>query len=325
MHRSIYFVYFPRGGEALKNKITIATRESLLALWQAKYVQHRLEKQYPGLAVELLPVTTKGDQILDRPLVEIGGKGLFIKELEVILLQGKADIAVHSLKDMTAECPKGLTIAAVTTREDPRDAFVSNTYHSLAELPQGAKVGTSSLRRQAQLLHERPDLVIKSLRGNVQTRLRHLDEGDFDAIILAAAGLKRLGLKDRITSYISTEESIPAAGQGVMAIEARSEDKETLSLLSFLHDEKVASCIQAERAFLAKVGGDCKVPAGIFAVPAEEGKLDIHAFIASPDGKTLYRDSQLGDVKDAEPMGQSLAQKLLDDGGREVLEALNKI
>ena len=171
-------------GRHLKNKITIATRESLLALWQAKYVAHALEEAHPGLTVELFPVTTKGDQILDRPLVEIGGKGLFIKELEVILLEGKADIAVHSLKDMTAECPKGLTIAAVTKREDPRDAFVSNKYRSLDELPLHAKVGTSSLRRQAQLLHLRPDLEIRSLRGNVQTRLRHLDEGDFDAIIL---------------------------------------------------------------------------------------------------------------------------------------------
>lgn len=308
----------------MKNKITIATRESLLALWQAKYVQHRLEEQYPGLTVELLPVTTKGDQILDRPLVEIGGKGLFIKELEVILLEGKADIAVHSLKDMTAECPKGLTIAAVTSREDPRDAFVSNTYHSLEELPLHAKVGTSSLRRQAQLLHLRPDLEIGSLRGNVQTRLRHLDEGDFDAIILAAAGLKRLGLEERITSYLSTEVSIPAAGQGVMAVEAREADKETLSLISFLHDEIVASCIQAERAFLAKVGGDCKVPAGIFTTPGERG-LEAHAFIASTDGKTFYRDSQKATVEEATKLGQSLAKELLDQGGRKVLEELQKI
>ncbi len=309
----------------MKNKITIATRESLLALWQAKYVQRRLEEQYPGLSVELLPVTTKGDQILDRPLVEIGGKGLFIKELEVMLLEGKADIAVHSLKDMTAECPKGLTIAAVTSREDPRDAFVSHKYKNLAELPPHAKVGTSSLRRQAQLLHERPDLEIQSLRGNVQTRLRHLDEGDFDAIILAAAGLKRLGLADRISSYISTEESIPAAGQGVMAIEARCEDTETLQLLSFLHDAEVASCIQTERAFLAKVGGDCKVPAGIFTVPTHHKQLEAHSFIASPDGKTLYRGSRTGTIEEATNIGQSLAKELLDQGGRDILEKLNRI
>ena len=287
----------------MKNKITIATRESLLALWQAHYVENRLKEQYPGLSVELLPVTTKGDQILDRPLVEIGGKGLFIKELEVILLEKKADIAVHSLKDMTAKCPDGLTIAAVTKREDPRDAFVSNTFKSLDELPRGARVGTSSLRRQAQLLHWRPDLTIRSLRGNVQTRLRHLDEGDFDAVILAAAGLKRLGLGDRITSYISTE---------------------TLDLLSFLHDEEVASCIRAERSFLARVGGDCKVPAGIYAVP-EKGHISVKAFIASPDGKKLYRGSTEGPISRAEDLGSAMAGRLLDEGGRAVLEKLQKI
>lgn len=308
----------------MKNKLIIATRESLLALWQAKYVAHALEEAHPGLTVELLPVSTKGDEILDRPLVEIGGKGLFIKELEVILLDGKADIAVHSLKDMTAECPKGLTIAAVTKREDPRDAFVSNTYKTLEELPQGAKVGTSSLRRQAQLLHMRPDLEIRSLRGNVQTRLRHLDDGEFDAIILAAAGLKRLELGHRISSYISTEESIPAAGQGVMAVEARSDDEETLSLISFLHDDMVASCIAAERAFLAKVGGDCKVPAGIFAVPEADG-INAHAFIASTDGRKLYKSAKADKKESAEDLGRALAAELLDAGGREVLEELQKI
>lgn len=309
----------------MKNKIIIATRESLLALWQANYVANRLREQYPSLQVELLPVTTKGDQILDRPLVEIGGKGLFIKELEVILLEGKADIAVHSLKDMTAACPKGLSIAAVTDREDPRDAFVSNTYKSLNDLPLHACVGTSSLRRQAQLLHWRNDLDVRSLRGNVQTRLRHLDEGDFDAVILAAAGLKRLGLGDRITSYISTDDSIPAAGQGVMAIEARSSDQDTLDLISFLHNREVASCIQAERAFLAKVGGDCKVPAGIYAIPSKGKKIKLEAFIASPDGEKLYRSEMTGTIENAEKLGSSIAEKLLDEGGRRILEVLQKI
>lgn len=309
----------------MKNKITIATRESLLAMWQAKYVAGEIEKKYPGIKVEFLPVTTRGDQILDRPLVEIGGKGLFIKELEVILLEGKADIAVHSLKDMTAECPEGLTIGAVTAREDPRDAFVSNRYRSLEELPEGAVVGTSSLRRQAQLLHYRKDLVIKTLRGNVQTRLRKLDEGEFDAVILAAAGLKRLGLADRISGYISTEQSIPAAGQGVMAIEARADDRETLDIISFLHDRDVASCIRAERSFLAKVGGDCKVPAGIFAVPSGEGEIRADAFIASPDGKQLYYSFLQGNMGDSVRIGQDLAERLLDEGGREVLKKLDKI
>ena len=251
----------------MKDKIVIATRESLLALWQAEYVKKRIEDTYPEIQVELLPMTTKGDQILDRSLLEIGGKGLFIKELEKLLLEKKADIAVHSLKDMTAVIPDGLKLAAVTAREDPRDAFVSLEYGSLQELPEGAVVGTSSLRRQAQLLHLRPDLQIKTLRGNVQTRLRHLDEGNYDAVILAAAGLKRLGLRERIRSYISTCDSIPAAGQGVMAIETRTGDDETMEIIQFIHDEKVASCIMAERAFLGKVGGDCKVPAGIYAVP----------------------------------------------------------
>lgn len=309
----------------MKNKITIATRESLLALWQANYVARRIREEHPEVKVELLPITTKGDEILDRPLVEIGGKGLFIKELEVMLLDKKADIAVHSLKDMTAICPDGLTIAAVTDREDPRDVFVSNTYKSLADLPEGAKVGTSSLRRQAQLLHVRPDLQVISNRGNVQTRLKHLDDGQFDAIILAAAGLTRLGLADRITSYISTEDSIPAAGQGVMAIEARTDDEETLSLVRFLHNEAVASCIRAERAFLAKVGGDCKVPAGIFAEHDGKDTIDIHAFIASPDGKEFYRSSREGNISGAASLGGGLAEELLDDGGRDVLEKLQKI
>ncbi len=304
--------------------MVIATRESVLALWQAKYVARALEAAHPGLSVELLPVSTRGDEILDRPLVEIGGKGLFIKELEVILLAGKADIAVHSLKDMTAACPDGLTIAAVTAREDPRDAFVSHRYKSLDELPPHATVGTSSLRRQAQLLHRRPDLEIRSLRGNVQTRLRHLDEGEFDAVILAAAGLKRLGLEARISSYLSPEESIPAAGQGVMAVEARFDDEETLALISFLHDEKVARCIAAERAFLAEVGGDCKVPAGIFAVPNETG-LRAQAFIASTDGKKLYRAVRENGTEESEALGRALAKDLLDAGGREVLQALQKI
>ena len=309
----------------MKNKITIATRESLLALWQAHYVADCLKEKYPQLAVEFLPVTTKGDQILDRPLVEIGGKGLFIKELEVILLEGKADIAVHSLKDMTAQCPEGLTIAAVTAREDPRDAFVSNTYQSLDELPLHGKVGTSSLRRRAQLLHRRNDLVISSLRGNVQTRLRHLDEGDFDAIILAAAGLKRLGLGHRITSFISTEDSIPAAGQGVMAVEARSDDSDTLELISFLHDKEVASCISGERAFLARVGGDCKVPAGIYAVPDGSDGIKMKAFISSPDGKKFYREEVLGKAGEAQSLGSMAAGKLLAAGGQEILEKLKKI
>ena len=226
---------------------------------------------------------------------------------------------------MTAELADGLTLAAVTAREDPRDAFVSGKYASLDELPQHAVVGTSSLRRQAQLLHYRPDLTVKSLRGNVQTRLRHLDEGEYDAVILAAAGLKRLGLDRRIKSYIDTNDSIPAAGQGVMAIEARTDDADTLEAVSFLHNANIAYCIRAERAFLAKVGGDCKVPAGIFVVPDGRKKIVAKAFIASPDGKELYRGEDGASDAEAEALGERLAEKLLNAGGREILKNLQKI
>lgn len=305
----------------MKNKLVIGTRKSVLALWQAEYVARRLREQYPGLTVELLPVSTRGDEILNRPLAEIGGKGLFIRELEKLMREGRADMAVHSLKDMPADLPEDFTLAAVTDREDPRDAFVSLRYRSVEALPAGAKVGTSSLRRQSQLLHRRPDLVVESLRGNVQTRLRKLDEGQYDAVILAAAGLKRLGLGDRIASYLSEEDSIPAAGQGVMAVEVRKKDEETRQMLAFLHNARVASCIAAERAFLGCVGGDCKVPAGAFA--AEEGDgLRVDAFIASEDGRTFYRRSVSGALSDAERLGTAVADALLDDGGRAVLEAI---
>lgn len=305
----------------MKNKLVIGTRKSVLALWQAEYVAQRLREQYPGLTVELLPVSTRGDEILNRPLAEIGGKGLFIRELEELMREGRADMAVHSLKDMPAELPEDFTLAAVTDREDPRDAFVSLRYPGVEALPAGAKVGTSSLRRQSQLLHRRPDLIVESLRGNVQTRLRKLDEGQYDAVILAAAGLKRLGLGNRIASYLSTEDSIPAAGQGVMAVEVRKKDEETRQMLAFLHNARVASCIAAERAFLGCVGGDCKVPAGAFAAEDGDG-LRVDAFIASEDGQTFYRRSVSGALPDAERLGTAVADALLDDGGRAVLEAI---
>lgn len=305
----------------MRDKIVIGTRKSVLALWQAEYVAARLREAYPHVQVELLPVSTRGDEILDMPLAEIGGKGLFIRELEYLIREGKADMAVHSLKDMPAELPPDFTLAAVTDREDPRDAFVSLKYRSVDELPAGAKVGTSSLRRQSQLLHRRSDLRIESLRGNVQTRLRNLDEGQYDAVILAAAGLKRLGLGDRIGSYLSTAESIPAAGQGVMAVEVRKDDAEIREMLAFLHNEKVASCIAAERAFLGRVGGDCKVPAGAFA-EVEGERIRVDAFISSEDGQRFYRRSVSGPVPEAEALGASVAGALLDDGGRAVLEEI---
>lgn len=302
----------------MREKITIATRQSPLALWQAEYVAACLQSAWKDLTVELLPHTTKGDEILDRPLVEIGGKGLFIKELEVQLLSAKADIAVHSLKDMTAEVPSGLCLAAVTAREDPRDVLVSNRYKALEELPPGAVVGTSSRRRSSQLLHRRGDLCIKPLRGNLQTRLKKLDDGDYDAIILAAAGLKRMGMEERIRSYLTTEESIPACGQGIMAIEAR-QDTEVLELLSCLHDEEVAKAVSAERAFLKRVGGDCKVPAGMYAKPFSKGELSASAFISSLDGKRFFSMEMTCASTAAEQMGIRMAEELLNRGGRDVL------
>lgn len=306
----------------MRNKIVIGTRKSVLALWQAEYVADRLRKAYPDVTVELLPVSTRGDEILNMPLAQIGGKGLFIQELEYLIREGKADMAVHSLKDMPADLPPDFALAAVTDREDPRDAFVSLKYRSFEEMPAGSKVGTSSLRRQSQLLHRRSDLHIESLRGNVQTRLRKLDEGQYDAVILAAAGLKRLGLGDRIRSYLSIDDSIPAAGQGVMAIEVRKDDAELQQMLAFLHNETVASCIAVERAFLGRVGGDCKVPAGAFAQEAEGGRLRVDAFISSEDGQRFYRRSISGNAAEAESLGASIADSLLDDGGREVLEEI---
>lgn len=306
----------------MKNKIIIATRKSALALWQAEYVARCLRQQYPEMAVELLPVSTKGDEILQTPLAEIGGKGLFIKELEYLLLEGRADLAVHSLKDVPAELPEPFRLAAVTKREDPRDAFVSPLYETVEDLPEGAVVGTSSLRRQSQLLHRRPDLTVRSLRGNVQTRLRKLDEGQYDAVILAAAGLVRLGLSGRIRSYLSADESIPAAGQGVMAVEIRKDDQELAGLLSFLHDRKVAASIQAERAFLGEVGGDCKVPAGAFAEVSAAGAMEVRAFISSPDGRRFYKTVCRGKAEEAASLGKSAAETLLAEGGREVLDEL---
>ena len=307
----------------MRNKITIATRKSALALWQAETIAERLRAQYPDISVTLLPVSTKGDEILNQPLADIGGKGLFIKELEVLLLSGAADLAVHSLKDVPAELADVFTIAAVTEREDPRDAFVSSTYSCLEEMPAGAKIGTSSLRRQSQILHRRPDLIVESLRGNVQTRLRKLDEGDYDAIILAAAGLIRLGKAERIASFLETEDSIPAAGQGIMAIETRKADTELIDMLQFLNAKDSEYVVSSERAFLGEVGGDCKVPAGSHAI-LRDGKLFVTAFIASTDGKRFYKRKAVGMPDEAEFLGRKIAKDLLDDGGREILTEIQK-
>lgn len=314
-----------------KQKLTVGTRSSLLALWQADFVIGRLQERYPDLTVEKKLMTTKGDKILDAPLAKIGGKGLFTKELEQAMLTGEIDIAVHSLKDMPVAVPEGLVITAITSRADPWDALVSPQYESFAALPQGARIGTSSLRRRAQLLHERPDLDIRDLRGNVQTRLKKLADEHFDGIVLACAGLNRLGYGERIRQVLPQELCLPAVGQGALAIESREDDAETRQLLAFLEDGDTRICTEAERGFLRRVQGGCQVPVGVFAVPEAAQKdaagtaIKIEAVIASLDGSTLFRDrltGVAGDANEAAALGEQLADKLLDMGGREILHSI---
>ena len=307
-----------------KQKLVVGTRSSQLALWQADFVIGELAKKYPELVVEKRLMTTKGDKILNAPLAKIGGKGLFTKELETAMLEGEIDIAVHSLKDMPVVVPEGLVITAITQRADPGDAFVSSKYESFQQLPAGAKVGTSSLRRKAQLLHARPDLQIEDLRGNVNTRLRKMEEENFDGIILACAGLKRLGFGDKIRQVLPQIMCLPAVGQGALAIECRQADKETRELLEFLNDRCTRLCTEAERGFLATVEGGCQVPVGVHAVSAEAG-IRVEAVIASLDGSTLLRDAQEAEVKNAQEaraVGVNLAEKLLARGGREILRSI---
>lgn len=306
----------------MRKKIVIGTRSSKLALWQAEYVADCLRKQYQGLEVELEHIMTKGDKILDVPLAKIGGKGLFTKELEVAMFEGRIDLAVHSLKDMPTVLPDGLSLATITKRLDCGDAIVSPQYKTLDKLPQGAKVGTSSLRRRAQLLKVRPDLDIHSLRGNVNTRLRKLEDENFDAIVLAVAGLKRLGFGDKITQIIPQEICLPAVGQGALAIETRDDDDEIKEMLHFLHDEQTADATTAERAFLARVEGGCQVPVGVYGQVDENDNLVVEAVIGSVNGDKLIRDKIIGDRKNAKQIGETLAQKLLDNGGLEIMQSL---
>lgn len=304
---------------SMLNKIfRIATRQSPLALWQAQYVQQRLMAAHPGLQVELLPMVTKGDVILDTPLAKVGGKGLFVKELELAMLEDRADLAVHSMKDVPIDFPQGLGLVTICEREDPRDAFVSNRYHSIDELPQGAVVGTSSLRRQCQISARRPDLVIRSLRGNVGTRLGKLDAGEYDAIILAAAGLKRLGLEDRIRQAMPAEISLPAVGQGAVGIECRVDDAQLITLLQALNHDDTAVCVRAERAMNTRLEGGCQVPIGSFAV-LEDDQLWLRGLVGSPDGNQMVVGERRGPRDQAEQMGISLAEELLDGGARDIL------
>ena len=302
----------------MKEILRIATRQSPLALWQATFVKAELEKYHPNLTVELVTMVTKGDVILDTPLAKIGGKGLFVKELELALLEERADIAVHSMKDVPMSFPEGLGLAVICEREDPRDAFVSNRYASLAELPEGAIVGTSSLRRQCQLMAAYPHLTVKSLRGNVGTRLSKLDNGEYDAIILASAGLIRLGMPERIKSFISVEDSLPAAGQGAVGIETRVNDTRVLNYLAKLNHNPTACCVMAERAMNTRLQGGCQVPIGGFATLNGE-ELELNALVGSLDGSTIIRASGKAHQRDAEQLGIRIAEQLLAQGADKIL------
>ncbi|WED26621.1 hydroxymethylbilane synthase [Vibrio sp. DW001] len=301
--------------------VRIATRKSPLALWQAYFVRDALQAAHPGLEVELVTMVTKGDIILDSPLAKIGGKGLFVKELEVAMLEGRADLAVHSMKDVPVGFPEGLGLVTICKREDPRDAFVSNTYGSIDELPLGSIVGTCSLRRQCQLMEARPDLVIKELRGNVGTRLGKLDAGDYDAIILAAAGLKRLELKERIRSYIEPEQSLPAVGQGAVGIECRVDDERILKLLEPLNHADTADRVRCERAMNLTLEGGCQVPIGSYSL-LDGDQIWLRALVGEPDGSKMVRGEIRGNRKDGETLGVELANQLLADGAKEILEKL---
>jgi hydroxymethylbilane synthase len=305
------------------NTITIATRKSPLALWQAEYVKARLEELHPHITVILLPMTSRGDHILDVPLAKVGGKGLFVKELEHALLESEADIAVHSMKDVPMEFPVGLGLSVICEREDPRDAFVSSKYSCFADLPQGAVVGTSSLRRQCQLLEQRPDLNIRFLRGNVNTRLRKLDEGEYEAIILAAAGLIRLGMHDRIAEYLAPEICLPAGGQGAVGIECRDDDDEVKAWLAPLNDTITHECVTAERAMNRRLEGGCQVPIASYAIHSDDRKqLWLRGLVGSPDGKTMLVNEVTGSPEQAEALGVELAERLLAMGAGEILQAV---
>ncbi|KZY30660.1 MULTISPECIES: hydroxymethylbilane synthase [unclassified Oleiphilus] len=301
--------------------LNIASRESALALWQSRYIKSQLEALYPGLEVNINGMTTKGDKILDVPLAKIGGKGLFVKELEASMLEGISDIAVHSMKDVPMEFPEGLELAVICERENPFDAFVSNQYDSIDQLPEGAVVGTSSLRRHSQLAASRPDLDIRPLRGNVNTRLAKLDAGEYDAIILAASGLKRLEFNERIKSVISAEQSLPAVGQGALGIECRSKDEDIKKLLAPLIHPESEFCVKAERAMNHRLHGGCQVPIAGYAT-LESETLTLTGLVASEDGATILKTSLSGPQAQCEELGVAVAEALLEMGAGPLLEAV---
>ncbi|MFC3285618.1 hydroxymethylbilane synthase [Litchfieldella rifensis] len=302
------------------NTLRIATRKSRLALWQAEHVRDRLQAVHPGLEVELVAMSTRGDKILDTPLAKVGGKGLFVKELEEAMLDGRADIAVHSMKDVPMHFPEGLGLSVILESAEPTDAFVSNDYRALDELPEGARIGTSSLRRGLQLREARPDLEIRTLRGNVQTRLGKLDAGEFDAIILATAGLRRLGLGERVATELPPEVCLPACGQGALGIECRSDDAELIALLAPLDDLATATRVRAERAMNTRLDGGCQVPIGGHAVFEDDGRtLWLRGLVGNPEGTRVLRAEGRGDASEPETLGVRVAEDLLEQGAGEIL------
>lgn len=305
----------------MNNTLRMATRASKLALWQAEHVAARLRVSHPGLEVVLVPMTTQGDRVLDRSLAAIGGKGLFVKELENAMLSGHADLAVHSMKDVPTVLPDGMCLPALLSRADARDALVSNRYRRFEELPHGARVGTSSLRRQCQLLALRPDLQLLPLRGNVETRLRKLDANEFDAIVLASAGLQRLGLERRIAQALDIDRCVPAVGQGIIGIECRSDDRRTIDLVGVLNDADAASCGIAERAFAARLEGSCQSPiAGHARLHGNE--IQLHGLVASLNGTRVIQDRSAGPREHAQQLGVALAERLLANGADRLLQEL---
>lgn len=306
----------------MKKRIRIGTRSSKLAVWQAEWIRDGILGKYPEIEVELVLIKTKGDKILDVPLAKIGGKGLFVKELEVALLEEEVDLAVHSMKDVPVELPETLEISVITKREDPRDAFVSNRFQKLDDLPQGSVVGTSSLRRIAQLKKYRQDLVFKDLRGNVNTRLKKLDDGEFDAIILAAAGLIRLGFHDRIAQYVPENISLPSAAQGIIGIETRKNDFETTSALDHLQDQETKIRLDVERSFLTRLNGGCQVPIAGFSQLDEQNRIQFECLVADTEGVRIYRESGSAPVEEAKELGEKMAVSLLEQGADKLLKEL---
>ena len=305
----------------MKKKIRVGSRDSLLAMWQTKFVIEQLQQVTDAYEFEIVSLKTKGDKILDVSLAKIGDKGLFTKELEVGLLQGEIDFAVHSMKDMPTVLPEGLQISSLLKRHNPADVLISEKYQSFAELPQGAKVGTSSLRRKAQLLHARPDLDIHDLRGNLQTRMRKMQEENFDGIILAAAGVERLNWHDKITEELSYDICLPAVSQGVIGVETRVDDSEIIALVQLVHDVQTASCVTAERALLKSLEGGCQIPIGAYA-QLKDDMVVLQGLVGSLDGKTIIRDEISGPAAQSEQLGQQLAQRLSEQGGQAILEEI---